>query len=174
MNMTLKQMVCKILYVGFAKFLPKSHSKISFGAKRIRGGLARCMIQHAGDNINIERGAEFATDLSIGDNSGIGINCIISRGVSIGNNVMMGPECFVYTSNHNFENPEIPMIQQGYKAMEPVTIGNDVWIGSRVTILPGVKIGNHCIIGASAVVTKDVPDYAIVGGNPAKILRMRK
>ena len=53
-------------------------------------------------------------------------------------------------------------------------IGNDVWIGSRVTILPGVKIGNHVIIGASAVVTKDVPDYAIVGGNPARILKMRK
>ena len=57
---------------------------------------------------------------------------------------------------------------------KPVHIGNDVWLGSRVTILPGVNIGNGCIIGASAVVTKDVPDYAVVGGNPAKILKYRK
>lgn len=52
-------------------------------------------------------------------------------------------------------------------------IGDDVWIGTNVIILPGVNVGNHCIIGAGAIVTKDIPDYAIVGGNPAKIIRMR-
>ena len=52
-------------------------------------------------------------------------------------------------------------------------IGDDVWIGTNVIILPGVNVGSHCIIGAGAIVTKDVPDYAIVGGNPAKIIRMR-
>ena len=57
---------------------------------------------------------------------------------------------------------------------EKTTIGNDVWIGERVCILPGVNIGNGCIIGTGAVVTKDVPDYAIVGGVPAKLIRFRK
>ena len=52
-------------------------------------------------------------------------------------------------------------------------IGDDVWIGTNVIILPGVNIGSHCIIGAGAVVTKDVPDYAVVGGVPAKVIRYR-
>lgn len=57
----------------------------------------------------------------------------------------------------------------------PLEIGYDVWIGARVIVLPGcTRIGAHSIIGAGAVVTKDVPDYAIVGGNPARVIRMRK
>jgi acetyltransferase-like isoleucine patch superfamily enzyme len=65
------------------------------------------------------------------------------------------------------------MYKQGYSSNEPVIIGNDVWIGSRVTILPGVKIGDGAIIGASAVVTKDVEPYSIVAGNPAKKIGSR-
>ena len=87
---------------------------------------------------------------------------------------MMGPECYIYTRSHSFDRTDIPMMEQGYGEVKPVVIGNDVWIGSRVTIMPGVHIGNGVIIGASAVVTKDVPDYAVVGGSPAKTLKMRK
>ena len=65
------------------------------------------------------------------------------------------------------------MNQQGASDFHPVNIGNDVWIGARVTILPGVKIGNGAIIGAGSVVTKDVPDFAIVGGNPARVIKYR-
>ena len=65
------------------------------------------------------------------------------------------------------------MGHQGSRIAE-VVIGNDVWIGMRVIIMPGVKIGNGVVIGAGAVVTKDVPDFAIVGGVPAKIIRYRK
>ena len=94
--------------------------------------------------------------------------------VVIGNNVMMGPEVIIYTSGHKHDRIDIPMMEQGSSEVQPVKIGNDVWIGGRVIILPGVKVGNGAIIGAGAVVTKDVPDYAIVGGNPAKVIRMRK
>ena len=55
-----------------------------------------------------------------------------------------------------------------------ITIGNDVWIGQRVIILPGVKVGSHSIIGAGSVVTKDIVDFSIVAGNPAKLIRIRK
>ena len=78
------------------------------------------------------------------------------------------------TRSHNHNRIDIPMIQQGFEDDHEIIIGDDVWIGTNVTILSGVyKIGNHSIIAAGAVVTKDVPDYAIVGGVPAKIIRMR-
>lgn len=65
------------------------------------------------------------------------------------------------------------MNKQGFSEEKPVFIGNDVWIGGHVIILPGVNVGNGSIIGAGSVVTRDVPDYAIVGGNPAQIIKFR-
>ena len=78
------------------------------------------------------------------------------------------------TSSHNVESTFLPMNQQGSLPKQKVIIGDDVWIGTRVIILPGVRVGTGSIIGAGAVVTKDVPDYAIVGGVPAKIIKFRK
>lgn len=124
--------------------------------------------------MNIEKGAVFSSTVKIGSNSGLGKNCIVGRNTVIGENVMMGPDCIIYSRNHRFDRTDIPMIEQGFFDVEPVTIGNDVWIGGRVTILPGVKIGNGAIIGAGAVVSRDVPDFAIVGGVPAKVLKYRK
>ena len=66
------------------------------------------------------------------------------------------------------------MCQQGYYEEKPIVIGDDVWIGGHVIVLPGVHIGTGAIVGAGAVVTKDVPDYAVVGGNPARIIKSRK
>lgn len=86
----------------------------------------------------------------------------------------MGPDVMILTSNHKHDRLDVPMNQQGFPCPQKVMIGNDVWIGARVMILPGVRIGDGVIIGAGAIVTKDVPDYAIVGGVPAKILKYRK
>jgi len=132
------------------------------------------MLPSVGKNVNIDRGAKFAMSTEIGDHSGIGIDSRLYGPVKIGENVMMGPECYIYTYNHRTERTDIPMNQQGYTEERPVIIGNDVWIGSRVTILPGVHIGNGVVIGAASVVTKDIPDYAIAAGNPAKIIKYRK
>jgi maltose O-acetyltransferase len=126
-----------------------------------------------GSNVNIEIGAEFDSNVTLGNNSGIGIRAIIGREVYIGDDVMMGPECIIYTANHRFDRIDIPMREQGFLDIKPVVIGNDVWIGGRVIILPGVRIGDGAIIGAGAVVSKDVPPYAIVGGVPAKVLKYR-
>ena len=98
----------------------------------------------------------------------------INGRVIIGNNVMMGPDVCIYVRNHAFDRTDIPMNMQGFAPEKPVVIEDDVWIGARVIILPGVHIGTGAVIGAGAVVTKDVPDYAVVGGNPARILKMRK
>jgi long-chain acyl-CoA synthetase len=90
-----------------------------------------------------------------------------------GDNVMMGPEVVVYTSGHCFDRTDIPMAEQGSTSPRAVTIGNDVWLGRRVIIMPGVTIGDGCVIGAGAVVTKDIPAYSVAGGVPAKVIKSR-
>lgn len=166
-----------LLYYIVLKNLPATDNsyKISLVVRKFRGWGGR-LFDACGKNVNIERGADFGTGrgITIGNNSGLGINCKIRGPIDIGNNVMMGPDVCILTSSHNTSRIDIPMSEQGSLPKKKVTIGNDVWIGTRVIILPGVAIGDGVIIGAGAVVTKDVPDYAIVGGVPARIIKFRK
>ena len=171
--MNIKKCIGFFLYNFIAKAMPISNSKINIGQRKFRAFCGRLILKKCGRNVNIEKGAVFSSRVSLGDNSGIGKKAILQGEVIIGDNVLMGPECIIYTRNHCFDRIDIPIREQGYNAEEPVVIGNDVWIGGRVIILPGVHIGNHSIIGAGAVVSKDVPDYAIVAGVPAKVLKYR-
>lgn len=159
-----------ILYNCIAKHLPATNRRIPLKntIRWFRRKISERLLEQCGSNINVEKGANFGTGIGIriGDNSGLGINCRIGRNTTIGNNVMMGPDVIILTSNHIFDRIDIPMNMQGSE-QKCVTIKNDVWIGTRVIILPGVTIGNSSIIAAGAVVTKDVPDYAIVAGCPA-------
>lgn len=132
------------------------------------------ILTHCGKNINVERGASFSSKVSLGDNSGIGINASLSGTVTIGKDVMMGPYCTIYSRNHAFSRIDIPMNKQGFQEEKPVCIMDDVWIGGHVIILPGVQIGRGAVVGAGSVVTRNVPDFAIVGGNPARVIRYRK
>lgn len=163
-----------LTYDLIAVHLPASHQKWSFGAKRLRAFCARHMLTSCGENVNVERHARFGRGVTLGDRSGIGINASIGEQTHIGSDVMMCPDCVIYTRNHRFDRLDIPMREQGYGPVEPVEIGDDCWIGGRVTILPGVHVGNGAVIAAGAVVTKDVPPYAVVGGVPAKIIYNRK
>ena len=166
--------VNKWLYFHIAKKMPESFSsKGGAFACRFRVKTAKHFVVSIGKDVNIEKGAAVSEGTVIGDRSGVGINANLHGPVIIGNDVMMGPECIIYTRNHRFDDITVPMCKQGFSDVKPVTIGNDVWIGGRVIILPGVHIGQGAIIGAGAVVTKDVPDYAVVGGNPARILKYR-
>ena len=172
--MHIKQFIGKVLYNLVGKHMPLSDGRFNFGSKKVRAFCGKLILDHCGTNVNIEKGAHFSSKVSLGDNSGIGVNAQIAAHVTIGNDVMMGPECIIYTANHAFDNCEVPMWRQGFSAPRPVIIGNDVWIGGRVTILPGVHVGDGAIIGAGSVVTHDVEPYSIVGGNPAKLIRKRK
>lgn len=163
--------ICRRLYYGVGIKLKSSVQ--SKGAQKVRYWLGRRFVEHCGTHVNFEQGAKFNPELRIGNYSGIGVNCVISGRTYIGDHVMMGPDCIMYSYSHAHDRIDIPMDQQGFEEATPIHIGNDVWIGARVIILPGVTVGDHVIIGAGAVVTKDVPDYAIVGGVPAKVIRYR-
>ncbi len=170
----LKKYIGMALYELIGKHLPTSFSRVQIGQKKFREFCAKLFVFSVGNNTNIEKGAMFSSYLTIGDNSGIGINAKIYGEVCIGNNVMMGPDCVIYTRNHEYSNINIPMNEQGFSKSKKVVIGDDVWICGQVIILPGVTVGNHSIIGAGSVVTKDVPPFAIVAGNPAKVVKYRE
>jgi maltose O-acetyltransferase len=169
-----------ILYYGFARHLPKSNRPIlGKFAKWLRHQCAKHMFAECkGEDINLEQGAYVGNgrNFHVLGNAAIGRNFVChNRIVTIHGEVMMGEDVLFQGGGHRFDNPDLPLYQQGNLPDTPLEIGFDVWIGARVIVLPGCKrIGAHSIIGAGAVVTKDVPDYAIVGGNPAKIIRMRK
>jgi maltose O-acetyltransferase len=114
-------------------------------------------------------------NIAIGQNSGITNRCILDGrgGISIGDEVMIGFESVLITCTHRFENPEIPIRKQGFWEA-PITIGDDAWLGARVIVLPGMTIGQGAVVAAGAVVTEDVPPYAIVGGVPARSIGSRK
>lgn len=142
--------------------------------RRIRYWVCRPLFAYCGENVNVEHGASFAGHtVSIGSNSGIGIKASVGSGTRIGSNVMMGPEVLIYTRNHCISRVDIPMIQQGYTPTAPVSIGDDVWIGARVIILPGVTVGSGSVLGAGAVISRDVPSGAVVVGNPGRVVRYR-
>ena len=170
----LKRFIGRNVYFYIARHLPISYSRGGKLAKKLREWSASKFLVHTGKDINIERGAIITSLMEIGDRSGVGIDAVIDGKVIIGQDVMMGPNVTIHTRNHRFERLDIPMNQQGRTEERPVIIGDDVWIGGHVIILPGRHIGNGAIVGAGAVVTKDVPPYAIVGGNPAKIIGRRK
>lgn len=177
-----------ILFVG-KKVKIREHKKIRFkGSATIEDG---CFINALskggitiGNNFSLGRNSiiectgvirELGEELIIGDNVGIAANAFIAmRGkVTIGDNTIFGPGVSIHAENHNFSDLNTPIRKQG-ATRKGVVIGNDCWIGSKAVILDGVRIGNHAIVAAGAVVTKDVPDYAIVGGVPAKVIKLRK
>lgn len=170
--------VCWLLaFYGFARHLPESFRFQPLGnlSRWVRGLICKNIFRSMGRDVNIERGAFFGSgaDVEIGDCSGMGINCQLPANVRIGSNVMMGPDVLAIGQSHKFDSIETPMRLQGDMPPYPVTIEDDVWIGARVIILPGVTVCKGAIIGAGAVVTRDVPPYAICVGNPARVVRYR-
>ena len=112
---------------------------------------------------------------TLGEYSFIGCNAVIGAGggIQVGNHVLIGQTVNLHAENHNFLNPDLSVDQQGI-TYQGIIIEDDVWIGSKATILDGVRIGKGAVIAAGAVVTKSIPEYAIAMGVPAKIVGSRQ
>jgi acetyltransferase-like isoleucine patch superfamily enzyme len=149
----------KLVAVKFNNQSPPSQIKIG----------NRCQLKHH-CLISVKSGL-----VIMGDRCAFGhhseINCWQAN-VEIGSNVRIAAEVYIVTSNHAHDSPDVPIIEQGYEHQN-VRIEDNVWIGRRAIILPGVTIGRSAIIGAAAVVTKDIPSNAIAVGVPARVVKMR-
>lgn len=110
-------------------------------------------------------------EIVIGNNFYMNVGCHILGEIKIGDNVQIGPKTVIWGRDHGISKFELIRNQPHVK--KPIIIGNDVWIGANVTILKGVNIGDGAVIGAGSVVTKDIPEYAIAVGNPAKVIGYR-
>lgn len=109
-------------------------------------------------------------DVIIGDHTRIGLHNTVIGPVSIGSHVNLAQGITITALNHNFEDKEQRIDSQGVST-NPVILGDDIWIGANAVVLPGVSIGNHAVVAAGAVVTKDVPPHSLVAGVPAKIIK---
>jgi maltose O-acetyltransferase len=172
--MEIRRSICWILYYLIARHLPGNYTPYSLGSKKIRAFICKPLFKRFGENVDIGPEVEFLNvrKCEMGDHSGIGAHCSIGT-VIIGNYVMMGTHCLILSRNHRFDDVKVPMCQQGFQEDKPVFIEDDVWIGSSVIILPGVRVGRGSIIGAGAVVTENIEPYTIVGGNPARVIGRR-
>lgn len=136
----------------------------------------RYRLKSAGGGLGIGRRVELQCPERITVGSRVTINSDSylagDGGIEIGDDVLIGPQCMIFTMNHVYANPRVPIRDQGYE-YRPVRLGPDVWVGAGAIILAGVTIGRGAVVAAGAVVRGDVPDYTVVGGVPARVLGRR-
>lgn len=174
MNKILK-FICYFIYYGFAQYLPRTYELGPLGrfSSWLRWIVCRPLMASHERKFHIERRANFGGGgkiyLSYCASLGENLRIMGNGHVYVGKHVMIGPDVMIITSDHKI----LPEGFGGYIDRD-VVIGDYAWICARVIILKGVKIGKWAVVGAGAVVTKDVPDYAVVGGQAAKIIYFRK
>ncbi len=137
-----------------------------------REALLRDVLGSAGEGASFEPTfrCEFGRNIHVGERFYANFDCVMLDGalITIGADVLLGPKVGLYTSNHALDVRERVA---GACWARPITIGDAVWISGGVSILPGVTIGDGAVVGAGSVVTKPVPAYTIVAGNPARVIR---
>jgi maltose O-acetyltransferase len=163
-----------LLYYGIGSRLPSTNFPLGGLWRAIRATLCRGFFASAGRAINVVSHV-FVADgrcLRLGSRSGLGRGSQV-YGAIIGENVMVGPEVVFLKNNHRYDDPAVPIQDQGLAEIGPPVVEDWAWIGQRAIILPGRRIGTGAIVGAGAVVTQDVQPYEIVGGNPARSIGRR-
>jgi acetyltransferase-like isoleucine patch superfamily enzyme len=149
---------------------------VDSGAERVGRGV------RIGNNCGISDGCVFVTDdylpgsgIVVGDNCHFNRGCYVSGsgGVDIGRDCLFGPYVTILSGGHNYADTDRPIVDQGL-SLKSVRIENDVWVGARAVIMPGIAIGTGAVIGAGSVVTRSVSPFSVVAGNPAKEICVRK
>lgn len=144
---------------------------ISYKYKSVKFGLEG----HSCFYKSLNSSFSYSDSIKIGNNVYIGPNANFdgSGGITIGNGVIFAPKVTIYSRSHNFNHDLKALPFDNVVWCAPVVIDDYVWIGTDVIILPGVRVGKGVVIGAGSVVPKDIPDYAIAVGNPAKVVGYR-
>ncbi len=143
---------------------------------RLRGFFYHFFLKKIGKRLEISKGAFIMSpqNVEMGDDVFLGRNVTIAgqKGVKIGSNTIINHNVNIISVNHIYENSTKTIREQGYRG-GPISIGEDVWICTGAVILPSTKIGKGAVVGANAVVTKDVAPYTVVAGIPAKLIKRR-
>lgn len=137
-----------------------------------RKEIIKSLFGSTGDNLLMEQSfvCDYGSNIYVGENFFANYNCTMLDvcEIHIGDNAMIGPNCQFLTPLHPLDAKErISGLEYG----APITIGDNVWLGGGVTILPGITLGNNVVVGAGAVVTKSFGDNVVIAGNPAKIIK---
>jgi maltose O-acetyltransferase len=171
---TARRRLFLLLYYGIGSRLPSSNFPFGSLWRSLRASLCHGLFASAAKRINVESNV-FVADgryVTLGSGSGLGRGSQVF-GAIIGENVMVGPEVVFLKDNHCYDDPAVPMQSQGRTQVALPVVEDGAWIGQRAMILPGRRVGEGAIVGAGAVVTRDVPAFEIVGGNPARSIGRR-
>lgn len=158
---------------SFAKSLAHKYNLLSPDEHDEKQRILHQLLAKIGDNVEIEPNfrCDYGYNISIGNHVFINYDCVMldTSAITIGNNVLIAPGVHLYTAGHPLD---VATRIQDIEFGKPITIGNNVWIGGRAIINPGVTVGNNAVIASGAVVTADVPANAVVAGVPAKVIKM--
>jgi len=134
--------------------------------------IVRSLFGRTGERFLIEPPffCDYGYNIEIGENFYANVNCVILDGAEVrfGDNVFIGPNCSFYTAGHPLDAGQRRL---GLEFALPIAVGSDVWFGGNVVVLPGVTIGDRCVIGAGSVVTRDIPPDCLAFGNPCRLIR---
>lgn len=159
--------------------VPWTHWRLHFKSTMLK--LAHAKFRHFGEGAEFRAGAYavVCSKISLGRRVVIRPGCMLfadphsdGAGITIKDGAMLGSGVHIYVSNHRFDDRTKPIIDQGHYESLPVTIEEGAWIGACTVLLPGVTIGRNAVIGASSVVTRDIPAFALAVGNPARVIRI--
>jgi maltose O-acetyltransferase len=165
-----------IAYYGLAQFVPtwpRPVARIGFATRR---ALAGVLFDECGPGLNLHARVSFGSGRQIhaSNNVGIGQGTVFNgRGdVFLGPHLTMGPRCTFITGDHEVRSRRPLREQESFQ--RPIRVGEDVYLGAHVILLPGVTIGDGAVVGAGSVVSRDVEPYTIVAGNPIKVIGARE
>ncbi len=160
---------------SFAKYLYRKASYVRLRKQGVdigAGVLVSDKVVFEGSAV-IEPNSRLIADpqIKIGRNAYINVGCHFLGDITIGNDVLIGPQTVIWGRDHGIVRNQL--IREQHHERAPINIGNDVWIGANVTILKGVTIASGAVVGAGSIVVKDVAEYCIVVGNPARVVGHR-